>query len=636
MSVKGGLDYIAQQQLGGGGFRSYRLNEPGVLRPKSYRTIFTPSLIMIALQDVKGAKNIRRKLAGFLVAQKSSAWSWNYWDRTSTLAHKMPYPDDLDDTFLALCALWGYSKTGFNPANIAHIANLLFATEQKVGGPYKTWLVNANANKSWQDIDVIVNTNVSRFLALQNVSLDNVRELIEEAIDNNSLASPYYPPGPCAAYLLSAWYKGSRCQQLGQQVMGMLQQEQRDPHAVALALTTLLRFGWPVGSLQNEANYLRTLQQADGSWPAGPMCVDTVRSGETSIYYTGSKALTTALCLEALCLYGRLSRQSRVAVLTSRPKASYQGSVMAALRKDITAIGGPELRLQTQKIFERITSTNMSNQIIQLPQITAAALGYSLNTELAVQLSKANIWGWMAYTVFDDTFDGEPDRQQLPAAIFSHRQLLITLSQVLPGNRAFHKDINAILDRIDYANLWELTYCRGVVVDGRLSIKQLPDYGDYWQLADRSLGHSIAGIGVLYGSNEQPRTGVLQEVNTFFSHYLIVRQLNDDAHDWEDDLRQGHINAVAVLLLKRWTRGAEWSGSISLNEHIGALSRIMWEEVIDTVARLMDEHLAKARTAAERAGFDEKVLAGLLEPLEQVASRVLATRDKAAEFMEAL
>jgi hypothetical protein len=110
----------------------------------SRRTTFFPSLILLALShfDQPEAQHIKRRTAQFLLKQKSDGWSFNYWDRKSAASRAQPYPDDLDDSFTALAALWHYQPTLIDGKALAAAAKLLIATERQEGGPYKTWLVD--------------------------------------------------------------------------------------------------------------------------------------------------------------------------------------------------------------------------------------------------------------------------------------------------------------------------------------------------------------------------------------------------------------------------------------------------------------------------------------------------------------
>src|SRR5690606_507803 len=126
--------------------------------------------------------------------------------------------------------------------------------------------------------------------------------------------------------------------------------------------------------------------------------------------------------------------------------------------------------------------------------------------------------------------------------------LASTLLGVLPDDKKFHREVEKIMNRTDAANAWEIMHCRGEIENNALRIKKLPDYGDYWQLADRSLGHTVAVVGVMHAAGQKNTKNICD----FFKHYLIARQLNDDAHDWEEDLAKCHVNAVAARILDIW------------------------------------------------------------------------------------
>jgi len=91
-----------------------------------------------ALEETPKVKTIKQKAAKFLLSQKSKHWSFNYWVRNSQEAKKLPYPDDLDDTFCALSALFQYDPNLINGSAMAKIITLLTAMEKKEGGPYRT------------------------------------------------------------------------------------------------------------------------------------------------------------------------------------------------------------------------------------------------------------------------------------------------------------------------------------------------------------------------------------------------------------------------------------------------------------------------------------------------------------------
>jgi geranylgeranyl pyrophosphate synthase len=160
----------------------------------------------------------------------------------------------------------------------------------------------------------------------------------------------------------------------------------------------------------------------------------------------------------------------------------------------------------------------------------------------------------------------------------------------------------------------------------------LPQYGDYTQLAERSWGHTLTASGVLMAAGSAPASQELVQLQRFFRHFLIARQLNDDAHDWEDDLRCGHITAVVALLL-----GSESHKGIRLKlaNHIGSLRERFWEETIVQVTQLIQEHIGTAREAlaACPAIQHPEQLLSWIDKLERSAQAVIDGRTEAKRFI---
>lgn len=637
MHIRAGLRFLADNQLSNGGYSADRLGDPSV--KDTYSTTFVPSVMMIALRDVAGSEGIKMKISHFLLSQKSEQWTWNYWDGEDDAAKRWPYPDDLDATFVALAAISQHDPHVLTPHVLADITRILVATELKVGGPYRTWLVDNSADERWRDVDIVVNANVAYFLSLQGVNLPRLTTLFEHAIRQRDLASPYYPVLFPAAYFISRAYTGrynSRLQEmiLRAQILGTWE----TPHRTAMAITSLMQLGYEAQNLERAVEYLKETQRSDGSWEAGPLCRDVKRSSDGNEFYIGAETLTTALCVEALHAYdSAIQKQPLSTRFTEAP--NYRG-VLAKMEQTLGKIPDKELRQTTADVFKKIISSDTDGQIATLAWFTAEAVSQPIENDIAYQLSTASVWGWIAYTIYDDFLDREGDERLLPAAIFAKRQLVKTLDALLPGNEAFATEVNTILDHIDGANAWEVAACRGVVKQDVFFIEALPDYEDNLRLAQRSFGHAIAALGVLYAHGYAADDKRIVALRKFFLHYLIARQLTDDAHDWEEDLRRGHVNAVAVILLKAWQKetGRSSKDGIDLKRDLKQLRLLMWEEVIDVACEQINHHIVHAREAVSdpELAIDAKRFLQLLNPLQSAAEKALRTRDQAKEFAQAL
>ncbi len=638
--LKKAAQYLAQTQLESGGFESVSLLTKFAKEgDRIYQTTFFPSLVLLALQHVQADEvmNIKARITNFLIDQKGEEWSFNYWDRTSNEHQTKPYPDDLDDTFCALAALYTEKPELFTPSTLARIAMLLIRTEQHEGGPYKTWLTTSS-KPAWNDVDLVVNANIARFLSRQGVELSSITDLIEQAVAANKLSSPYYANIYPIINFVAGWYTGDHQQNLIEKLITRKHGAAwRHPQRTALAITSLLRLGYDHRQLQPAVEYLINLQQTDGGWEAEAFCADPSVDGRTR--YGASRALSTSLCMEALALYESKLQKNTPARTTKRPKQQFEQEVQAAILERIALIRQVELKDGLQAIYGQINKQDTDSQIVMLPMLVAKSFQAKVSPEVLQQLSCINVWGWMAYTTYDDFLDGEGDPRLLPAANVCLRFLSERLVRVLPSVRSFHDEASEIMERLDAANAWELANCRGRLSEGILHIKQIPDYTDYWQLADRSLGHAISGLGALYAGGLSANDSLMIAFRKFMKHYLIARQLNDDAHDWYDDLSRGHVNAVAAALLRvKYPTLPKAGLKIDVASKKGVLQQLLWEEVIDQVCSDTKYHIELARAALHQntSGLNMDAFEKLLLPIEAASTMALTKRNEALEFIAAL
>src|SRR5207302_1646631 len=113
---------------------------------------------------------------------------------------------------------------------------------------------------------------------------------------------------------------------------------------------------------------------------------------------------------------------------------------------------------------------------------------------------------------------------------------------------------------------------------------KIPDYKNYKQLAQKSLGHGLGPFAVLFSLGYRKNSPEIKNLLLFFTHYLIARQLNDDAHDWEKDLQLGHINAVCALIVKRYQTKEHLS--LPYDQVVPQLQQVFWDEIIEDVCAL--------------------------------------------------
>jgi hypothetical protein len=191
----------------------------------------------------------------------------------------------------------------------------------------------------------------------------------------------------------------------------------------------------------------------------------------------------------------------------------------------------------------------------------------------------ANLYGWMAYTIYDDVLDGDKDEQKtrlrLSAANFFLRELTayyVRLESDIPGiGEYFHR----VLDGIDNANAEEQLRAGEIPIE---------------RLAERSLGHALPAIAVLRAAgvaNAAINKESVETILSFFRNYLIARQLHDDAHDWNEDLARGRVNSAGALLISMYSSGER--------DYVAGLKKFFWHEVIPVIVDDIKKYLNNAR-----------------------------------------
>jgi len=638
-SLENGLAYLLSVQRADGGFDSYSSPSASCFAKQiTYRTTFIPALMLGALSSLPlaSSRRIRRPLARFLVKQRGPLGSFNYWAKQSPERQRRPYPDDLDDTACALIGLALNDDAALPPAELASLVRLLLATETQPGGPYRTWLVPADGPLDWQDIDVAVNANIAYLLSLVSEPLPGLTAFMEQAIEQERLASPYYPSSCSIIYYLARAYDGRLRPRLRAAAEHLARTaDTQTALDQALLLSALIRLNEPdQPRLQALAEQLMAGQRPDGSWPAAAFCLDPVRAGIK--YYNGSESLTTAFALEALQLYSRYSHPAKAPQPhLNRRSRRFDSAVMAAVRQDCRQLR-PDLQTATLTFLRRVVRSDSGIEIVSLPAQFNRSLTEPLGQTfgpLLRQLGTANLYGWAAYTLFDDFLDDEGDTGQLPTAITTLRYSLTAFERALPDDPAFQQLVQQTYDTIDGANAWEVNHCRFERSGRYLTVRTLPDYSDVTGLADRSLGHTLTPLALLRKQGVAPDTKLFGSIRQAMVHYLTARQLNDDAHDWQTDLEHGHITYVVALILRQ--AGIQ-PGRYDLNTLIKRCQRQFWHHTLPEVCRLIRRQTALSRHCLK--GLSElhprNTFTELLDGIDTSVAQTLAAQNDAEIFLK--
>ncbi len=626
VAIDRGLDFLRSEQQADGSFTSSSSAQLYPFVPEvTYRTCFAPSLILNALGNLPQAAAVREPLAQWLLRQRSPYWSFNYWANDSPERQTLPYPDDLDDTFCALIGLHAHDPQLVGAQALGSIVKLLLATEAEVGGPYRTWLAEKNSAGRWQDVDLAVNSNIAYFLQQAVQPLPNLTHLMELAIAKGLVSSPYYPAMLPLLYYLARAYRGPLEARLTQLIK---QQPLRSPLEWALAISALTQLGC-TSDVPAMTSRLLADQQTDGSWPAAAFCIDPARQGRT--FYHGSKALSTALALEALQV---ASTQPATAARTKHAAAA--ATPISKLAKKELAGLDTDLRVSATVMLDQLISGDTITEIIGIPTMCAASLRTKppLGKKSLDQLAVANLLGWLAYIILDDFLDGEGQPELLPVATVALRRSLAGFTAALPQATGFAAHVARSFDIIDNANAWEAAHCRWPATAEQLTIAKLPDYGDLRRLAERSAGHQLSLAAALIASGIDLTTQPALLAQRGFTQYLIARQLLDDAHDWEADLRAGRISYGVALLVQDL---GITPGEYAFTQLLPRLQQHFWHHTLNSLCSEITSQLAAARASYQKSGLVQlhSPLIQLIDNLENVAARTRREQRNAEDFLKA-
>jgi hypothetical protein len=116
-------------------------------------------------------------------------------------------------------------------------------------------------------------------------------------------------------------------------------------------------------------------------------------------------------------------------------------------------------------------------------------------------------------------------------------------------------------------------------------------------------------------------------------HYLTARQLNDDAHDWQIDLQNGHITYVVARIL---ADERIKPGSYSLNTLLKRAEQRFWHHTLTDICRLMQQQTSLGRRIL--ANLPElqqhNAITELLDGIDISAAETLTTQDQAQIFLK--
>lgn len=638
------LLFIQRQQKSDGSF-SHLIFPQESTRTSPFITALIASALVKCKQEV--ASDVGQRAVHFLLTQKSSYWTFNYWAKGSAQQQKMPYPDDLDDTCCCLLAIHQYKPEKIDGKVLAKLTEILTLVEQKEGGPYKTWLVKQSAPKYFQDVDLVVNANISRLLGQFELALPNLTAFFKENIEYKKYSSPYYHQSYPVFYFFAqalsvpTTTKSELLIQSQSQLASLrvvlakhiLAHIQKNPMQslleMSIAVSCLIRLG--VGNDQVNPILLRLLSKSPQTWQADPFIIEPLDEKEKGI--AGCAALTAAIYCEALTLWLKTQQKSSIphkqtlkvhqAIVTERDQFQHRLPI--------------ELQHFSKPFFAHTDREDSTHQMTLFPMYFGQMIKKQkkqIDPMLFVQLGLCSVYGWAAYTIYDDVLDGDGGIKELGMANACLRELTTVFTQLSVSYPGMLQFCQQTMNEIDAANTWE-------VMNARFDVKKkyelpfaLPDFGNYLTLAQRSFGHALGPLCVFFVAGHSMKSKEFQALTKFFQNYLVAKQLNDDAHDWKIDLSNGRHTPITVMLIKNFQKKYP-NKVIKHLEIVEELNKSFWKSDILRVVQLIEVVLKEARETflVLEKGIDVQQLSNFLLPIEQSLKQVRTQHKQTTEFL---
>lgn len=586
-----------------------------------FHTVFTNAIILICLSESKTSVSdtISRKLFSFLKKQKGDLCTFNYWDKNSKEYSKIPYPDDLDDTFCALLAMYKFNKLSISGNDLKKILEVLISQEVETGGPYYTWLVDQN-DVEWKDIDLAVNSNIANFLTEFGIELQNITSFIDESINNNSIKSRYYPTSTPVAYFISRSYKGQSKKKLKNTLETLYSRESSTLLDRIIISSSLLR----LNLFQHElvARTIETLLDANiNTSNAFPFYrgVNPFLNGKK--YYAGSENLTAALTIEFLTLY----KKKAIEIGASHTKASLEKQnriVCNDVSLELQQAHGIIAEYGAERLDTLLKNPDMAF-ITCIPYIIYRSFKTPIKIEnfILADIAKATLFGWLAYDIYDDFFDNQSIPYHLSVANFSLRKLSTTFTSDYLS-KEFHSFFHETMNIVDNANASEAKMPIIKVKNNALILddKIIPIIRSNASPENKSIGHILPIVAIYSLVGYSPQHNKTLTAINFFKNYLAARQLIDDMHDWEEDLKLGKINTVAFQIINEALKKQKKKVTINY------LRSLFWEVTVIKSCKRVYKHIDQA----EKTGMP---FLEILEPLKIAIDSTIKERQIALDFL---
>jgi len=303
-AIQNGLDFIAASQTAPGGFITDCWRSDGAEQRTQVDAIFSAAQVLYSLSfvpDSASAHGTEERAAGYLLAQQRFGGVWAYYGQGT----EIDISPDVDDTSVSWAAL---QRAG---ATISPVVLEILRGSRNERGLFNTWIGDPAKwiNIDSRDIDTVVNLNALLVFGLMHEKIDSVCKFELEQINNDGFrrGTVYYSSPLMFAHAFSRAYREgdvtclqSAVPKIREAVLSMQNKDGSwgNDLETAFGAVTLLNLGYHGEALERAIKAILARQSSDGGWALAP----AYRGAVAPLNY-GSRAVTTAVCIEALAKY---------------------------------------------------------------------------------------------------------------------------------------------------------------------------------------------------------------------------------------------------------------------------------------------------------------------------------------------
>lgn len=304
----------------------------------------------------------------------------------------------------------------------------------------------------------------------------------------------------------------------------------------------------------------------------------------------------------------------------------------------------PELRNMALAQIDKTIAANKDRQMSLMPYYFRKALGAKgkrFDDKLIARLGLANIFFWTAFIIYDDFWDEDEkaDPKILPIANLFARTYIDIFQSVLSKDEEFKIFFHSLMDKLDEANHWETMHCRARIKDNKFHMPPIiPDYKNYERKFQPASGHILGCLAMSVKSGYGLQHPCTKNLISYFKNYLIAMQLNDDMHDWEEDLRRGHLSTVIVMMLQEWQKQYPNKKTIDLDKDLKRMQKIFWFKTMKKACNITLSYTKKSRQALKKIDYIKKpeYLDKFINNSEKATKDALKEYQKSISFLNSL